>query len=275
MPEVWAGSLGEERAITTADGGTAVVATAVAASYIQFPAMSKAGNSKQGHLTFTPRNFASSAVVVQVQLNPWLTILKTTDNMATQPIDYSLEAQDASTSTVVDLSSLNTVANGDWVLVGAHTPFGGFFCDTYTTNTSGTITDTVSYWNGASWVDTEDADGTKTSTHLDKDGAVTWTPSTSWVPHTLGSIYYLPFDAYYKDVPMYWVRWEVDDTLDGTTTLYAITAVNRSSAMPEYLSGQIKEQKVKWGWGGYGCIHTLTNTGTANLIANLAIEGVF
>lgn len=272
MPEIWAGSLGEERALTTADGGTALTSTA---GYIQFPALSKAGDYKQGHLNFTPRNF-STAVVVQVQLNPWLTILKTTNSMATRPTDYSIEAQDASTDTSVTLSSLDTVANGDWVLVGSHIPFGGFYCDVDSANTTATTTVTVSYWNGSAWTDTSDTDGTKSSTHLDQDGAITWTASSLWHPNALSEIYQnITFDAYYKDVPMYWTRWEVDKALSATVTIDAITAVNRSSAVAEYISGQTKEQKIKWGFGGLGNIAALTNAGTANLIVNLAVEGVF
>lgn len=273
MPEVWAGALGEERALTTADGGTSLTS---AAGYIQFPALSKPGDSKQGHLMFTPRNFASSATVVQVTLNPWLTILKTTNSMATRPTDYSIEAQDASTGTSVVMGTLDTVANGDWVLVGSHIPFGGFYVDVDSVNSVASVTVTISYWNGSAWTDTSDSDGTSAATHLAKDGAVTWTPSSLWIPSALSSIYQnITFDAYYKDIPMYWVRWEVNLAVGTAVTLDSVTSINRSSAIPEFLSGQEKEQKIKWGWGGYGCIAALTDTGTASLIANLAVEGVF
>lgn len=272
--EIISSHLDEERLISASTG----TSLSTSRAYIQFPALSKAGETKYGLLTFTPRNFVT-AVVAQVILNPWLVILKTTNDLAGMPTDYSIEAQDNSTDTSVDLSSLNTVANGDWVLVGSHLPFGGFYVDVDGTNSTGSRTATFSYWNGSSWANTSATDGTSSSTHLDQDGVVTWTVPTLWPASKLEDIYPTTIFAsrkdYYTEVPLHWIRWEVNGALDSSVTLDAVLALNRSSSEPEYIAGQTKEQRVKWGFKGSGNIVALTNAGTGRLVANLAVEGKF
>lgn len=270
--EVIAAHLDEERIISSSTGTSLTTSNA----YTQFPALARPGEQKYGLLNFTPRNFASSAVVARVQLNPWLTILKTTDSIGSPLVDYSIVAQDNSTSTDVDLSSLDTVANGDWVLVGSHLPFGGFYVDADAKNGTGSVTATFSFWNGNAWVSLGATDGTSSATHLDQAGAVTWTTPTVWQSAKLSDIYHnINFKFYYTEPSLYWVRWEVDLAVDSAVTLNAVLALNRSSAIPEYVSGQTKEQRIKWGFGGLGNIVALTNAGTANLVINLAVEGEF
>ncbi len=178
--EVVAGGVGEIRALSTASGGTALSTTAVYIPLIR----------GTHHLFITPRNFAT-AVVAKFALNPYLVILKTANRMGTVT-DYSNYAQDGSTDTDVTLSSLSTLANGDWLLVGAHLPFRGVYCDVDGTNSTASTTLAVHYWQDATtdaWADTSATDGTKSSTALDQDGLVYWTVPTDWKTVRLTDIY--------------------------------------------------------------------------------------
>jgi len=267
--EVVAGSLGELRATSTASGGSALTTTA---SFIQFPALSKVGDKRQCHLFITPRNFAT-AVVAKIALNPWLTILKTTDDMATPPTDYSLLAQDNSTGTSVDLSSLSTVAAGDWLLVGSHQQFRGVYCDVDGANGTASVVLAVDYWSG-SWITTAaTVTGVTSATAFDQDGLVYWTVPTAWQTATFREIYpQITAKNYYSDTPLYWTRWSVSGgDLDSATTIDSMTAANRSTAYAELVFGQTLEEKASYGWTGLGCIEGLTNAGTANLIVNVAM----
>lgn len=271
MPEVWAGRLGEMQ-IASTSGGTALTTTA---GYIEFPALTKAGDSRQCHVTVTPRNFAT-AVVAKVTFNPWLTVLKTTDSMAAPPTDYSIYAQDSSTGTSVDLSSLDTVANGDWVLVGSHNRFRGAYCDVDSTNSTASVTLTVEYWNGDAWVSANATNGTSSATAFDQDGLVYWTVPGAWVAAKFTDIYPvvsgLPANQYYSNEKMYWTRWSVNVALDSSVTLDSMVAANRSATYVELLSGQPLEMKTLYGFGGLGCVEALVNAGTGNLVVNVMLN---
>lgn len=277
MPEVWAGELGEFRATSTADGGTALTTTA---GYTIFPAINseKKPPTAKGHIFITPRNFAT-AVVAKIAFNPWLTILETNDGMATEPTDYSVYGQDGSATTDIDLDSFDTLANGDFLLVGSHIPFRGVYVDVDDSHVNDTASVlTVSYWGG-SWIDIGDTDGTITSSKtMTKDATVAWTIPTAWQMATIEELYpQMTVNTYYRKVPMYWTRWEVDTALDSDTLLDGMVAMNRSTNYGELISGQCLEEKVDYGFNGLGCIEALTNAGTANLIINVATirEGEF
>lgn len=136
MPqETLPGTLGEQRAASTADGGTALTTTA---AFIRLPLVTS-------HISVVGRNF-STAVVAKFHLNPWLTILKTTDAMVTAPTDYSNAGQNLSAAAAgVVLSSLGTLAQGDFLLVGGHAPFRGVLVDVNATNAGANSTLTVDY----------------------------------------------------------------------------------------------------------------------------------
>jgi len=261
------GKVGEFR-IASASKGTALTDTA---SFTQFPL-------KTNRLTITPTVF-TTAVVVRLLLNPWLTVLKTTDDMSTPPTDYSLEAQDNDTGTDVDLSVLNTRANGDFLLVGSHAPFRGIYFDVDGTNAAGTAQVTVYYWNGGHWVDTSaTTTGIRTTAAWDKDGIVTWTVPTAWRPATALHLY--PSSKierlYYANVPLYWTRWEVDAAItDTAVTLNSMSAANRSSSYAELVSGQMVSVDIEHGFGGTACIEALTDAGTAYLVVNSISKGNF
>ncbi len=259
--EVIAGQLGEFRAASTASGGTALTTTA---TFIQLPI-------RTYHTFITPRNLAG-AVVARIAFNPWLIVLKSIDNMLTEPTDYSENAQDASTSTTVDVSSLSTLANGDFLLIGSHLPFRGVYIDVNTTNSVGTAALDVYYWNGSAWADASDNDGTFSTRTFAQDGLVFWSVSASWVPGRIEEMYpSMTVKTDYSGKRMFWTRWSVDAAItDTSVTFNSMVAANRSTAYGELLSGQLLEQLVKHSLGGIGCIEALTDAGTANLIVNVA-----
>jgi len=257
------GKGGDFRTITAK--GVAVTGTA---GYSPLLALAQAGDKINARIMATPRNFAT-AVVVKVGFNPWLTVLKTTDAMATLPTDYSIEAQDGLATTDVDLSSLDTVANGDWLLVGSHQPFRGVWCDVDGTNTS-TVTLSIHYWRG-SWIDSgATLSGVTATKVLDQDGLVYWTVPASWQKATFRKLYpNITATAYYSDVPLYWTRWSGSAALDSTTTLDGMVAANRSTAYGELVEGQMISKDDIIGFGGLGCIEAATDTETANLVVNI------
>ena len=264
--EILAGPLGEIQRASTADGGTALSTTA---AFIQFPLGTQ-------WVSITPRNFSSPTAVVKWLLNPWLFVLKTADLLATRPTDYSEAAQDNNTATDVDLSSLDTLANRDMVLIGSHVPFAGLYVDVDGTNSNASVS-SFFYWNGVIWVDTGATDGTMpVGTTLAQDGSVTWTVPTPWQTANLADI--TPFAGYTlaaeefpgKREKLYWIRWTVGAALDSTTTLDSISSINRSTNYSEWMAGQVFESMLATGPGEWGCIQALTSAGTANLIVNVA-----
>lgn len=268
MPEIWAGELGELRSISTADGGTALSTTA---TYIQFPALAKAGDKKKAHLFITPRNFAT-AVTAKYLLNPWLTVLKTTDGVATVPVDYSIEAQDSSTSTSVTLSSMPLYSTtGGFVLIGSHEKFGGAYFDMDGTNSTASTVLSVYYRNTVGWADTSaTVSGVTSSVAFDQDGLVYWTVPSDWTSAKLKDIYPITAGKYYAEIPLFWTQWRCTHVMDTSVTVDAITAYNRSTTYSEWLEGQVFEEKMEYGFGGFGCIQAIVGAGTANLIVNVA-----
>ncbi len=262
--EILDGPLGEVRVASTAGGGTALTTTA---GYTQLPLHTK-------HIRLTPRAL-STAVVVKFAKNPWLTVLKTIDGMATEPKDYSEAAQDADATTDVDVGALSTLANGDFLLIGAHLPFRGVYIDVDAANTQGTATTSVYYWNGEAWADSSATDGTNSTMTFAVDGLVYWTVPTAWRKATFKSLYpTMPADRYYSDNPLYWTRWSVSAVLaDTSITFNSMVAANRSTTYAELALGQMWPEKIVHGRpGGIGCIEALTDAGTASLIVNVATD---
>ena len=258
--EIIAGGVGELRAASTAAGGTALTTTA---GYIQLP-------KGTYHIYLTPRNFAT-AVVAKVAINPWLVILETNDAMATAPTDWSESAQDADAATDIDVSSFGTLANGDFLLIGSHLPFRGVYIDVDSTNSAGTASTSVYYWNGSAWADTTETDGTFSTMTFAQDGLVYWTVPTDWRATTLKTLYTSTPTSVYTGLNYYWTRWEVSAALtDASVTFNSMVAANRSITYAELLSGQCFEERVGRGLGGAGCVEALTDAGTANLIVNIA-----
>lgn len=232
------------------------------------------------YLELQGRNY-STAVAVGYALNPYLVVLKTTDNQATYT-DYSNAAQDNDAADDVVLSSLSTYANGDMLFVGSHIPFRGVAIDVDAANGTASVL-TVKYWNGSDWVDISDTDGTiSTGVSLAQDGNVTWTVPAAWKPTELwrkGNVNNqvteeLADSKAQRDAltpyvdPLYWTRWEWSVALDSSTTLNSMHALNRSTNYASIVSGQVVSRAARVGYLGYGSIEHITDAGTANLIVN-------
>lgn len=264
-----AGPLGDIRQLG-ADGGVAL-STTVARTFI--PPGTK-------WISLTARNF-TTAVVAQYSFNPWLTIFKTTDDLVleTNLTDYSDNAQDNSDTTDVTLSSLDTAANGDALYVGAEIPFEGVYADVDAANGTASVL-TINYWNGTAWTDTSNTDSTDSGgVTLAVDGANTWTTPTDWVKASIYEIQTV-LDGNENSTlrnfglfrhPLYWTQWTVSAALDSSTTLNSMLAIRRASAnYAELIEGQVLEQAISVGPGGYISFDARTDAGTGNLVATVA-----
>ena len=245
--ETWPNEAGEIRAATTTGTGTALTTTPV---FIQLPNDTK-------RVKLVPRNF-STAVAVQVMLNPYVSVLKTVDDSVSFT-DYSKDAQDAATATLVTLSSLSTAANGDYLYVGAHVPFRGLNATVVDANGVASVMTAVYSQIGDVWTALTITDGTASGgATVAVTGNITWTVPTDWVKKLVGGR------------EMYWVRFQVSVALDSSTTLSSLLAMNQSTAPWDIISGEKEEFKLHKGPGGVGCIEARTDAGTANLIVNIA-----
>ena len=272
MPtEILAANLGHQR-LAGASKGVALTTTAAFTPFIR-------GTE---HIALMPRNF-STAVVARYAFCPYLVILKadSSDDLKTAPLDYSAIAQDGSTATSVDLSSL---AAGRYIYVGSAVPFRGVNIDVDGANSTGSTVLTAYYWNGSAWTDTSDTDGTISGgISLAQDGSVTWTVPAAWVSSSLGKIFTSgssPIAAEFKwrDTSMYWTRWTWNQAMDSAVTLDHMLGINESTIYAEVPTGIATEGRVNHGFGvtGVGGVEALTDAGTANLLVNCAtLNGYF
>ena len=235
------------------------------------------------HVDIVPRNF-STAVVVKYAFCPYLVVLKadSADGLGGHLQDYSQVAQDGSTSTTVNL---NSFASGRALYVGSAIPFRGVYVDVDTVDDQSAEI-TVSYWNGSSWVDSSDTDGTIDSGHSlgASAGAITWTVPSAWQLSTLKKLAAGAGETLdssgqrWSDTNMYWTKWTWSETLKSTTDLFHMLGINESTAYAELTDSVAYEGRVHNGFGANGVagIEALTNAGTANLIVTCsAMNGYF
>lgn len=260
--DLYAGGVGEARNITASKG----LACTTTAQFV--PILDGVTG-----IEFLTRNYAGGAAVVRYALNPYLLVVKTTDNLGStsNTTDYSKNAQDGDAATLVDLSSLSTLANNDYLLIGSHLPFRGVDVDVNAANGNASVL-TVTYWNGSAWTDITATDGTTNGgATFAIDGQVTWTVPAAWTAAQLVDII-SPAPVYnstkYRNEVLYWTRWEVSAALDSSTTLKAMLTMNRSTTYAEMISTFARDFRVYKAPGGLGCIEALTDAGTANLIIN-------
>lgn len=266
--------LTELRAASTADGGTALTTTLGLIS-IPFGA---------DYISITPRNF-SGAAVAKYLLNPYLTIIVTTDALTSAIRDPGLTLEpttiaDAANQDISDemqdgdaedfaINSFDTAANNNFIYIGAEIPFRGVKVNLNNLNDTASVL-TVKYPSigGTSWLDISATDGTDVSGDtLKQDGDVTWTVPAEWPrvglkPHGDTTRNDGPYGA-----TLYWTRWEVSAAIDSTVDLVELRALNRVTTYSEYIEGQTVE--VKTSNRRLGCIEALTNAGTANLLVNV------
>jgi hypothetical protein len=228
-------------------------------------------------LELLPRNF-STAVVARFALCPYLAVLKTIDALASPVSDYSAAAQDGDAATDVVLSSLDTLANGDFLLIGSHLPFRGLSADVDAPNGNASVL-LVEYWNGSAWVTISASDGTTSGgATMAIDGDITWTIPAAWTAERLRQTGLEPAVnacGLWQQKALYWLRLSVSAALDASCTLNAIVAMPRSTVYGELISGEAFRNPVSFGPGGISGIEALTDAGTANLIANCYASGGF
>lgn len=274
--EVIAEKFDEIRAASTASGGTALTTTLALTSL-------PLGST---WLSILSRNHVT-AVVARFALNPWLTIIQTSDALLTEGTDNSDESQDGDT-TAISYASLDTAANDDYIYVGSWVPFRGVAVDMDTAVNGTASVLTVNYWNGGSWTDISDTDGTASGgATFAQDGNVTWTVPTAWVRASLQAIdaintgtitataeafraNFAVKDPYMQ--PRYWTRWEVSVALDASVDVLQMRSLNRSTSYAELVEGQEYESAIieVGEANSFASVEALTDAGTANLLVNVA-----
>ncbi len=223
-------------------------------------------------ISLTPRNL-TTAVVVRYNLCPYAVILKNQDALVTEPINGSFLLQDGENSVTMDMSSFDTLANGDALYIGSYMPFGGLHVDIQNAN-SNASTIAVSYYNGT-LTTLSVTDNTISSGHsFGQDGTITWTTPTDWVAATFATAFGSDIGGnkrnYYTD-PIFWLRLSWSAAFDSSTSVNQIRAINRRSTLSspvytELASGQAMEQTILNTYGGVSAIEALTDAGTASLI---------
>ena len=170
---------------------------------------------------------AYGAVASRVQIGAKIAAcLKTTDIGVTFT-NYTTQVQDRDTSTVADLSSLDTAANGDyWYLASKH-KFAGCTIDMITANVNTSVM-TGYYWNGTAWTLVTITDNTDLGgACLGEDQTVTWTVPSAWKKTTTTDTSGL------TSYPgLYAMRFQVDAALDSTTTIGEISLLPDDVAAP-------------------------------------------
>jgi hypothetical protein len=147
---------------------------------------------------------------------------KTVDNGATYT-SYTTEVSDGTASTVATLSSLDTVANGDWCVMKYSKKFVGAHFDMVLMNATA-ATMSLHYWNGA-WTDLTFADGTLTATEtLSADGYLWWAIPTDW----------LPSDSTGSGVLGYEIQISVSTAIDSSVTISEVEIIPQPDALTPY-----------------------------------------
>ncbi len=225
--------------------------------------------------SLTPRNF-STAVTVLYRFSPWLTVLRSHDALATEPVDASYLLQDGDTTVTLILNSFGTLAGGDAIYVGSHLPFGGLHVDVANANgTSSTLAvDYIATGNVLTTLSI--TDNTDTGASFAQDGTITWTVPVDWMPMLFQSAFNVPpstvlSKSNHYQQPLYWVRLSWNNANDSATSISQLRAIGRG-AHSELVSGQAFESSVRWGTNGISGVEALTDAGTANLVIQ---NGVF
>jgi len=119
----------------------------------------------------------------------------------------------------VTLNSMNTLANGDWLIVGWNQDFNGLRFDIDDAN-GNAATMAVHYWSGAAWTAvTNLTDGTASGgATLAVDGSVTWDPITDMGTTVINDQRIVP------------VRVTVSAALDSSVSTTDIFVIRRSQA---------------------------------------------
>ena len=231
------------------------------------------------YVELIPRNFAT-AVVLRYLDSPYLVVLRTNDALLSSIIDYSDIAQDGSTSSTVDMTSLPTLANGGALWIGSYRRFRGVDIDVNVANAAANNL-TVHYPTAGSLTltDISDTDNTDTGASLAQDGTVTWTvpASNAWVAASLRDIAeanaLVIKSARFKydgDQKLYWTRWTWNAAMDSSPTLNHMLGMNESTAYANSPVGSGLGQMIdhRLSERGIGAYELLVDAGTGNCIVN-------
>lgn len=139
---------------------------------------------------------------------------KTTDNEVSFT-NYTTQARDADSTTLVTLSSLDTAANGDYWYVGSRYKFAGVLFNVTAANGSAS-TMTGYYWNGSAWADASITDNSNVggacigATGWDN---VVWATPATWARRGITGV---------TTEDLYIIRFQVSAALDSSTTLNTV-----------------------------------------------------
>ena len=246
--------LTELRSASTANGGTALTTTL---GLISIPLGAD-------YINITPRNFSENCKAARVLLNPWLSVFHTQDAGETTT-DISDEMQDGDAVSVEFVTF--AITGTGYMYVGSRVPFLGVAVGLGTNKNATASVITVKYWNGTSWVDISDTDGTITGGEsMSQSGNIVWTVPTNWDKASLNATGDTLPAACNKYEEKYWTRWEWSAALD-TVAVDTMRAINRSTNYAELLTGQHLE--VKLSDRELASVQGITGAGTANLIVNV------
>ena len=139
-------------------------------------------------------------------------------------IEYTNQATDRNTATVVDLSIMQT---DDRLYVGAVRRYDGLSLDVVGTNGAGTANSVGEYPLGLVWTDLSITDGTDSTATFDQDGLITWTvpANTGWTAQKLNDVAGEALAAPETD-RLFWTRLRPDAAItDTSVTVAEITAL--------------------------------------------------
>ena len=228
------------------------------------------------YISLAARNFVGAGVA-RFLVNPRLTIVATTDLLVTPGV-HTDEAEPTALSThgtqvISDemqdgdsedfaINDIDTLANGSAIYVGSWIEFRGAAVELNNKNDTASVL-TVKAWDGASWTDTSNADGTDDGGDtMKQSGDVTWTVPTNWKKTSLVAAGDTVIKEPWSIANLYWTRWEFSAALDSTVALVQLRALNRSTDYAPLIEGEAFDQLVN---GDFACVEALTDAGTANL----------
>jgi len=184
-------------------------------------------------------------------VNP--SLQKTVDN----GVSYTNYTTEINGAGVADISSFDTAANGDWIVVGGDAPFRAVHFVMTTVNANASVA-TIEYWNGA-WESMPKAhDNTSLSgATLGQTGAMYWDDAPDdWVASTINSI------------EKYWVRISVSATLDAAVTIDTVYALIPSQNV-KFVGNTVKNLYTSIVYFG------IKSSGWDNVIDNNTIESYY
>ncbi|HEB27558.1 MAG TPA: hypothetical protein ENI05_07250 [Porticoccus sp.] len=235
-------------------------------------------------ISITPRNYVGCGTV-RVALTPRLTIVSTSDALATSGVHNKVEPTIWSTFPTQVIS--DEMQDGDaedfamdafpavnalnYIYVGASIPFRGAHIDVGSVNGDGSVL-TVNYVKTSdtdTWASISKTDNTGGATSLANDGTVTWSLPTDWFRGSLVDIGATSIREPWSIAPLYWTRWEWSVTLDGDVDIRQIKALAATTQYAELLEGQSLETAVDTKL--IANVEALTDAGSANVVINAGI----